>query len=236
LWTQGTVMVAGRIGLEKTYDLADKLLPRWTPRDRLSDRELTRRAAQRSLRALGVATAGNITRHYTLNRYPGLPDVLGVLEREGSIQRVAVGDVPGEWFVHADDIPLLERIQGGEWQGRTTLLSPFDNAIYERERAELIFGFRFRTEIYVPKAARRYGYYLLPILHGDRLIGRVDSAMDRRNGVLVVKAIHLEAGVRPTMVAGRAVGKALASLSGFLGGSRVDVTGPIPLPWRRAVG
>jgi uncharacterized protein YcaQ len=236
LWTQGKVMVAGRMGLEKTYDLTERLLPDWTPRERLSDRELSRRAAQRSLRALGVGTARNIENHFTLNRYPNLADALAALQRSGLIEPVRVADWPGEWFVHAEDLPLLDRIESGEWEPRTTLLSPFDNLIYERARTELLFGFRFRTEIYVPKAKRQYGYYLLPILHGDRLIGRVDAAMDRTQGRLVVKAVHAEPDGPVTLRAGRAVGGAIASLAEFLGASAVDVAGPVPDRWKRGIG
>jgi uncharacterized protein YcaQ len=236
LWTQGKVMVVGRFGLEKLWDLSDRVLPDWTPRERLSDREVTRRAAQRSLRALGVAGARSISRHFTLNRYPDLPGTLAGLEREGRIQRVRVADRPGEWFVHTDDVPLLDAIEGGAWKPRTTLLSPFDNLIHERDRAELLFGFRFRTEIYVPKSKRQYGYYLLPILHGDRLIGRMDAAMDRRRGVFRVHAIHTEPGVAATASEGRAVSLAASGLATFLEAQTIEVSGPMPDRWRRAFG
>jgi uncharacterized protein YcaQ len=236
LWTQGKIMVAGRSGLEKLWDLAEKVLPDWTPRERLSDRELSRRAAQRSLRALGVATPRNIGNHFTLNRYPDLLEALAALERAGSIERVEIADQPGEWFVHTEDLPLLERIQNGEWEPRTTLLSPFDNLIYERSRAELLFGFRFRTEIYVPRSKRQYGYYLLPILHGDRLIGRVDAATDRRRGRLVVKAVHAEPAAPATVRTGREVTRAIRSLASFVGSTDVEIAGPIPERWRSALG
>jgi uncharacterized protein YcaQ len=236
LWTQGKVMVAGRTGLEKSYDLSERLLPAWAPRERLSDRELSRRAVQRSLRALGVATARNIDNHFTLNRYPDLLGTLASLQRQGSIERVETAGRPGEWFVHTEDLPLLERIQNGEWVPRTTLLSPFDNLIYERDRTELLFGFRFRTEIYVPRSKRQYGYYLLPILHGDRLIGRVDAATDRRRGRLVVKAIHTEPDASTSLRTGRDVARAIRSLASFVGGTEVELAGPAPERWRTAIG
>jgi uncharacterized protein YcaQ len=235
LWTQGKVMVAGRVGLEKTYDLATKLLPPWTPKERLSDRELSRRASQRSLRALGVATARNIENHFTLNRYPDLEGTLAGLERGGSIERVEVDGLPGTWFVHAQDLPLLERLETGDWTPRTTLLSPFDNLIYERSRTEQLFGFRFRTEIYVPKERRQFGYYLLPILHGDRLIGRIDAAMDRAGRKLILKSVHAEPHAPLNRATGRAVGGAVHELAAFLGATAVDVTGPAPEAWRRSL-
>jgi uncharacterized protein YcaQ len=236
LWTQGKVMVAGRMGLEKTYDLTERLLPEWTPRERLSDRELSRRSSQRSLRALGVATARNIEHHFTLNRYPDLRGTLATLEREGSVERVAVADRPGDWFVHAEDLASIDRLDDGEWEPRTTLLSPFDNLIYERDRTELLFGFRFRTEIYVPKSKRQYGYYLLPILHGDELIGRVDAAMDRGQGALLLHSVHAEPNAPMTLRAGRAIGQAIDGLASFLGATKVDVAGAVPERWRRGLG
>ena len=234
LWTQGRVMVAGRQGQQRVWDLAERWLPAWAPTRRPPEREVVRLAAQRSLRALGVATARDIDRHFTASRYPGLSTVLAGLEREGRVERVRVADDgaewPGPWYVHADDLPLLERLEAGDWRPRTTLLSPFDNLIIDRERTQRLFGFHFRIEIYVPRAARRYGYYVLPVLHGDRLIGRVDPAMDRRRGRLVVNAVHAEPDA--PAAAGPAVAAAVGSLAAFLGADGVELRQPPPDRWR----
>jgi uncharacterized protein len=234
LWTQGRVMVAGRQGQQRVWDLAERWLPAWAPTRRPPEREVVRLAAQRSLRALGVATARDIDRHFTASRYPGLSTVLAGLEREGRVERVRVADDgaewPGPWYVHADDLPLLERLEAGDWRPRTTLLSPFDNLIIDRERTQRLFGFHFRMEIYVPRAARRYGYYVLPVLHGDRLIGRVDPAMDRRRGRLVVNAVHAEPDA--PAAAGPAVAAALGELAAFLGADGVELRQPPPERWR----
>jgi uncharacterized protein YcaQ len=233
LWTQGRVMVAGRQGQQRVWDLAERWLPAWAPTRRPPERQVVRLAAQRSLRALGVATARDIDRHFTAGRYPGLPTVLAALEREGRVERVRVADDgtewPGPWYVHADDLPLLERLKDGDWEPRTTLLSPFDNLIIDRERTQRLFGFHFRMEIYVPRAARRYGYYVLPILHGDRLVGRVDPAMDRRRGRLVVNAVHAEPDAPAE--AGPAVATALGELAAFLGADGVELGQPPPVRW-----
>ena len=236
LWTQGRIMVAGRAGQQRLWDLAERCLPAWTPPGGLPEREVVRLAAQRCLRALGVATMRDIDRHFTAGRYPGLPGVLAGLERTGRVERVrlAGGGVewPGPWYVHADDLPLLQRLRTDEWEPRTTLLSPFDNLIMGRERTERLFGFHFRMEIYVPKAARRYGYYVLPVLHGDRLVGRVDPAMDRRRGRLVVNAVHAEPDA--PAAAGPAVAGALQDLAGFLGADGIELRQPPPPVWRSA--
>jgi uncharacterized protein YcaQ len=237
LWTQGRIMVDGRQGQQRVWDLAERALPDWAPTRRPPEREVVRLAAQRSLRALGVATARDIDRHFTAYRYPGLDGVLAALERAGRVERVRVAadgsEHPGPWYVHADDLPLLERLQAGDWQPRTTLLSPFDNLLINRERTERLFGFHYRMEIYVPKAARRYGYYVLPILHGDRLVGRVDPAMDRRSGRLVVHAIHAEPDAPEA--AGPAVAAALQDLASFLGADGIDLRQKAPQVWRSAV-
>jgi len=234
LWTQGRVMVAGRQGQQRVWDLAERWLPPWAPTRRPPERAVVRLAVQRSLRALGVATARDIDRHFTAGRYPGLTAVLAGLERDGRVERVRVADDgtewPGPWYVHADDLPMLERLEAGDWRPRTTLLSPFDNLIIDRERTQRLFGFHFRMEIYVPRAARRYGYYVLPVLHGDRLIGRVDPAMDRRRGRLVVNAVHAEPDA--PAAAAPAVAAALEDLAAFLGADRVELRQPPPERWR----
>jgi uncharacterized protein YcaQ len=238
LWTQGKIVVAGRDGIQKYWDLAERWFPDWTPKERLQEREVVRRATQRSLRALGVARPRDIERHFTVGRYPGLADTLARLEREGVVEGVRVVDDgaewPGPWFVHAGDLPLLEVLEQGEWPPRTTLLSPFDNLIIDRDRAELLFGFRFRMEIYVPKAKRVFGYYTLPILHGDKLIGRVDPALDRQRGVLRILAVHIEPGIRATSRSGQSVARSIQDLAGFLGAREVEVTGRVPDGWRKA--
>jgi hypothetical protein len=240
LWTQGKIVVAGRDGIQKVWDLADRWFPEWTPKDRLSEREIVRKAAQRSLRALGVARQRDIEWHFTVGRYPGLALALGDLERKRVIERVRVVEDgiewPGPWFVHSEDMPLLDRLEDGAWEPRTTLLSPFDNLIIERARTEQLFGFDFRMEIYVPKAKRQYGYYVLPILHGDRMVGRVDPAMDRRRGVLVVHAVHAEPDGPTTPKAGRAVAAAIEDLARFLGARDVEYPGVVPEGWRKALG
>ncbi|MDX1521639.1 MAG: crosslink repair DNA glycosylase YcaQ family protein, partial [Anaerolineae bacterium] len=159
MWEQGDVVVAQRDGLKKKWALTEDHLPAWTPREQWSEAEVVRRAAQRSLRALGVGTRKQIANHFTRDRYPGLAAALADLVAEGRIRPVIIreGDQvwPGEWYVHSDDVPLLEALAAGRsWSPRTVLLSPFDNLICDRDRTEQMWNFFFRIEIYVPKAKR----------------------------------------------------------------------------------
>ena len=236
LWGSGTIMVAGREGIQKLWDLTERVLSPDAPRERLSDLEVTRRAVDRSLRGLGVGTPQQIKTHFTRDRYPELRRVLAEFERTGRIERVTVEQdgsiMPGTWYVHRDDVPLLDRIERGGWEPRTTMLSPFDNLIADRARSELLFDLSYRMEIYVPKDQRRYGYYAMPVLDGDRFVARVDPAMDRVSGRLLVRAVHPEPQERITRASGRPVWEAVRSLASWLGATDIELAGPIPAPWR----
>jgi uncharacterized protein YcaQ len=116
----------------------------------------------------------------------------------------------GDWEVHPDADPRAV-------PARTTFLSPFDRLIHDRDRAEALWTFRYRLEMYVPKAKREYGYYVLPILRGDRLIGRIDPILDRKSGVLRVNSVHWEPGVKPISLQ-----KPLRSLAAFIGADSID--------------
>ncbi len=238
LWTKGDIMVAGRQGGQKLWDIAERFLPDWTPRESLPKHEIVRLATQKAIRALGVAQPAHIRYHFMRGTYDNLPKVLDELEAEGRIQQVQLsGDggepFPGPWYLHTDVLPLLERLEAGDWQPRTSLLSPFDNLICDRARTELLWDFHFRIEIYVPQAKRQYGYYVLPILHGDRLIGRIDPKMDRKRKRLTINAIYAEPDAPRTPETARAVGDAINSLATFLGAKEIDYGAPAPEGWEQ---
>jgi uncharacterized protein YcaQ len=234
----GRLMVAGRRGGQKLWDLSERYLPDWTPRTRLPEPAIVRWAAEISLRALGVAPARDIAEHFIRWKYVNLPAALGSLEKQGRIVPVNVRDAdrswPGVWYVHADDLALLDRIEAGAWSPRTTLLSPFDNLIIDRGRTRRMFGFDYAMEIYVPTAKRRYGYYAMPVLHGDRLVARVDSAMNREVGRLSIRRISVEPGCEDAQMA-RATREAIAGLATFLNAGAIDYDGELPSRWRRTL-
>jgi len=100
---------------------------------------------------------------------------------------------------------------------RVTFLSPFDQLIHNRDRTEALWDFYYRLEMYVPAAKREYGYYVLPILRGDKLVGRIEPFFDRKANILRVKGLWWEPGVKPLDLT-----KPLASLAHFLGADRVE--------------
>jgi uncharacterized protein YcaQ len=156
--------------------------------------EAARLRALRRLRSLGIARPSAVAG-------AGVP--------------VQVDGAPGKWMA---DPELLDR----SFTGRDALLSPFDRLVYDRKRASDLFGFDYRLEIYVPPASRRWGYYVLPVLHGDALVARADVQADRRAGLLRVPSLHLEAGAGPA-AADSARGQ-LDALASWLGLDRVQVS------------
>ena len=165
------------------------LAERWYPPGRgLPWRAAERALAEQTIRSLGIARRG-----------PGL--------------RVRVEGVAGEWVA---DAAALERMDEPV-PPRTKLLSPFDRLIHDRERAEALFDFHYRLEIYVPKEKRQYGFFVLPVLRGDRLVGRIDPEFDRKAGVLRVHAVYPEPGEEL-----HDLDDALTQLASFLGAREID--------------
>jgi len=238
LQMMGQLMVAGRSGGQKVWDLSERWLPPWTPKTRLGETAVVRWAAEISLRALGVASPTDIREHFMRWKYVNLPAVLAFLEKQGRIVPISVrdgdGSWPGPWYVHADDLALLDRIEAGTWSPRTTLLSPFDNLIIDRKRTRRMFGFDYTMEIYVPPAKRRYGYYAMPVLHEDRLVARVDPAMNRVTKRLSIRQVSVEPGCDDPAVA-HATREAIAGLATFLRAGGIDYDGSVPTRWRRAL-
>ena len=170
------------------------------------------------LDTLGVARARDVERHFTIGRYPDLD-----LERASWARPVRVEGGSERWRVHRDTLGLLDE----DWRPRTTLLSPFDNLICDRDRTERLWGFAYRNEIYVPKQKRRFGSYVLPVLAGERLIGRVAPRTDRRRGELVIEGVFAEEGSAGSM-ADPSVAAAIESLASFAGAGSVRYAGPGP--------
>jgi uncharacterized protein len=214
LWFQGRIVPAGRAGGGRRWALADSWFR--TPLPAIPEQPIAlREAAVRSLRALGVATRQQVKNHFIRHRYQGLASAWKQLEAEGAIVPVDLG-LKGDWYVHADDTGLLEQIESGEFEPRTTLLSPFDNLICDRDRTLALWGFDFRLEIYVPRA-KRWGYFVMPLLHGDRIIARLDLAVDRKAGVLNVIGERWEPGWEGRRQPVRPTRRALDDLASFLG-------------------
>jgi len=194
LMMRGEVAIAGRVGRERLWDLPERVYPADVVVPSADDAHRIRN--ERRLMSLGIAR----------QKTTAMP-----------IEPVDVGDAgepavvegtKGEWRV--DSAAL-----GADFEGRTALLSPFDRLVYDRRRAQELFDFDYTLEMYKPAATRRWGYFALPVLHDDRLVGKVDASADRKASVLRVRAIHED--VRFTRTMAKAVQAELEDLASWLG-------------------
>ena len=205
----GDVTIGGRASGRRFFTLAKDWFPAVKP---LSPTVAARHATERALAATGIATFQELRRVYALGRFV-TKEALARLERDGVALRVEVAGLRGPHFA-LSDLRTTE-------PERTTLLSPFDNLIIDRQRTELLFGMRYRMEIYVPRHLRVRGFWAMPILHRDRLIGTVDPKVDRQRGLLEVVTFHLERDAPRDRSTRRAIEDAVDDLAAFAGAREV---------------
>jgi uncharacterized protein len=237
LLMSGKVMVIGHQGNQNVWGLSEPFLPSSVDRRVPSETEFEREAAQRAIRALGTATLPEITYYFVRGRYQNLKAVLAHLEAESTIHRVSVEGLGAreERYIHHQDIPLLESMGTTAWQPRMCLLPPFDNLICSTARTKRLFGFDYVREQFLPAEKRRFGTYVLPILWGDTLIGRVDPRLDKATRELVINAVHAEPDAPRDREIADKIGLTIARLAKFLGASRVTYTSRVPPGWRSSL-
>jgi hypothetical protein len=199
LMTRGEVAIAGRVGRERVWDLGERVYPSDVAVPSVEEAE--RRKNERRLASLGIA-------RQKTRVMPMEPTHVG----EAGEPAVVEG-VKGEWRVDPNAL-------GEDFEGRTAVLSPFDRLVHDRVRAEELFDFEYTLEMYKPAAKRRWGYFALPILHQDRLVGKVDATADRKASVLRVNAIHEDVKFTRTMA--KAVQAELEDLAPWLGLGAVE--------------
>ncbi len=199
LLLRGEVAIAGRVRRQRLWDLAERVYPSDT--DVPTVEEAEQRKNERRLASLGIARP-------KARAMPMEPVHVG----EAGEPAVVEG-VKGEWRV---DPAYL----GDDFEGRTALLSPFDRLVHDRVRAQELFDFEYTLEMYKPAAKRSWGYFALPVVHEDRLVGKVDASADRKASVLRVNAVHED--VRFTRTIARAVQAELEDLASWLGLGHVE--------------
>lgn len=230
LFAWGEVAVADRQGQTRRYDLVERVLPaEVVSRPKLAQVEAYRELIQVAAGALGVATADDLLDYHRLHGPAGRP-IIADLAAEGLLEPVEVRGWDRSAF-RAPGARLPRRIEAA------ALLTPFDPLVFHRPRVERLFGFHYRLEFYVPAAQRRYGYFVMPFLLGDRLVARVDVKADRAAGVLRVPGAFAEADVDAGRIA-LPLAAELAALAAWLGLDAVAVSGdqPLAVALARAVG
>jgi uncharacterized protein YcaQ len=196
---RGEVAIAGRVGRQRLWDVPERVYP---PVEVVPLPEARRILAARRMRALGIAR----------------PEITGIggerffEQVEG--EPAEVEGTAGEWVVDPEAL-------GRDFEGRTALLSPFDRLVHDRERAQDLFDFEYILEMYKPADKRRWGYFALPILHEDRLVGKLDAIADRKASILRVHAIHED--VKFTRAMTKAVHAELEALASWLGLDAVEL-------------
>ncbi len=197
-WHTGKLAIVGRQNFQKIYDLTERVIPAPHFEPEVTEEEFIDWACRSAFERLGFATSGEIAAFWDIitpeeakawvMRHRGELVELAIQPADGSRPRPSfalegfperLGDIP--------DPP-----------GRVRVLSPFDPLLRNRDRAERLFNFFYRIEIFVPEPKRQYGYYVFPLMEGDRMIGRIDMKADRKAGTLDVKRLWLEKGVRPS--------------------------------------
>src|SRR5438477_3718925 len=219
LWRGGDIAVTRRQGSQRVWDLFEHVFPD-ADMEPLPNEVVAIELMDRQLRASGFVPPGwGSALDYSL---PAREVGEDSLRADGIAVPVTIDGLPGEWLAHMD---LLEALKDA-WEPRTTLLSPFDPLISDRERSEALFDFRFKLEIYKPTAQREFGYYVMPILDGDRLIGRIDPVLDRTKKVLHLNAVYAEPDT--TLDPAERVAPAIGELASWLGATSLELPDELP--------
>lgn len=231
LWRVGELSVTRREGFRKVYDLTERVLPEAHRAREVPHAESVDWACASALDHLGFASASEIAAYW---------NAIPIVEaRDWCTRGLAKGALIEVDVEGADGTPrravmrpeaLAETAFLSPAPGQVRILSPFDPALRDRKRAERLFGFCYRIEVFVPEAKRQFGYYVFPVLQGERLIGRVDAKAFRQDSTLRVRAYWPEPGLRPSAARLEGLALALDRLAGFSGCDRVDYEAG----WQRA--
>jgi len=197
MWRTGELAIPKREGFQKCYDFAENVIPEECYKREVSHEEFVTWACRSALDRLGFGTASDIARYWDLL---SIAEVRGWFETHGKQESMSITvdpvdkSKPKEFFARLDTENILSEIP--KVPDRIRILSPFDPVIRDRKRLSWLFGFDYTIEIYVPPEKRKYGYYIFPLLEGDKLIGRIDCQAKRADDTLIVTKLWLEPKVR----------------------------------------
>lgn len=223
LFASGELMVARRENFHRVYDLTERVAPQLSTGDAPAT-SVALQFIEKAITALGVTQARWVSDYFRMK--PRLKDAdLNPLVEQGRVHRISVEGWDAPAYVHADNARLMQRARQGTLQAtHTTLLSPFDPVVWDRERASTLFDFDYRLECYTPEPKRVYGYFVLPILCRGELIGRLDAKAHRAEGVFEIKALHAQSGMRWTDAQVADVAHAIADCAAWHGTPQVRLS------------
>jgi len=237
LFLSGQLMVSKRVGFAKVYDLTERVLPSDIDTRMPDVDEWTRFTLLRSLRAMGIGTLSELTyartsvRRFTAANF--LPDYAGVMQRLLDKEEVRAIDVAGTIWYALPNLFELPTVRLDH--SRVQFLSPFDNLIINRSRTLRLFDFDYQLECYLPATKRRYGYFCMPILWGEQLIGRLDCKADRKVSTLRVHSLQIEPTQKLTDALLNALKIGIQAFAEDLNCSALDLSDSVPAELRRAL-
>lgn len=229
MYLSGELIIHHKVHTRKVYDLAERHIPAellQAPEPNPSDEAYHEWYVLRRLGSVGLLwnrasqvwlmSVGTAARKKTLLRLP----------EEGKIHEIQVEGIEIPFYLRAQDLPLLETVlAASDPEPQAAFIAPLDNLVWEREMLEKLFGFDYRWEVYVPPAKRKYGYYVLPVLYGDRFVARIEPARQKNSGMLTVKNWWWEPGVLPNDAMLAAIQECFRRFCAFLGLEKVETNG-----------
>lgn len=234
LFMQGDLMITGREGFQKVYDLTERVLPADVDTREPTTAEVAGHLLETSLRSHGFATRKGMT--YGRPGKPLREALLALLDTAVADNRLVTLRLPSGEVAFAD--PELLDQRAPPVSNRVRILSPFDSAVIQRDRSQAVFDFDYQIECYVTQAERRYGYFCLPLLYGDRFVGRADCKAHRKTGVFEVVALHIhDSGLNktPEPVFAGALTRAFEEFAAFNACSEIKLTASTPSLWLRTL-
>jgi uncharacterized protein YcaQ len=229
----GEVMVVGHSGNQNLWDLTDNFLPQSVERKIFPVVELEESTAIRAMRALGVSAEHDIYRYFVRGRYSNVKGTIRKLVEDRKAVKVKIeGEHKAkEYYILSEDIKTLDAIISDKWEPRLSLISPFDNVITLRDRAQKIFNFNYILEQFVPKEKRKYGTYVLPILWGSNLVGRIDAKFEKEQKTLNILRVYAEPGFENETIIGEKLACRVEDFADFLGADKVKYGKIEPVQW-----
>jgi uncharacterized protein YcaQ len=201
LWWMGHIVVVDRIGFERVYDVTERGVPSKHLDKLVSTEEVWRHYLRRAVDCLVVATITDIRDYFNFHVYSldkrqsekkTLEEKVRVLKQEDAIVEVEVEDSATPHYILSDNLALIERARNHRAsKDRAWFLSPFDNIVWDRKRVSRLFDADVRLEAYIPKAKRQFGYFAMPIIWKNRIVGRLDPKVDRKSNTLILANLEL---------------------------------------------
>ena len=218
LYNIGELAIANRVNFQRVYDIRDRVLPSWVGRDEPSAEVALKRLLEISMRSFGVCAPNQVGDYLHLKSTLAKP-LVAALIADGTFVTIEAQLADGkahELLVHRDHLALLEAAADGALRvRRTTFLNPFDSLFWARGRDRAMWNFHQKLECYVPAPERKWGYFCLPILDKRRLVGRFDPKLERKIGLLRLKALYLEPGTKPSDRLAASVARAMRDFMRF---------------------